>query len=840
MDDNQNKKNTPLPVQDEDQSDDAPVRKVKKKKKKKRKKRNPFLRFLGAFFRGIFITLVTILLIGLLCVGICATCFGVYINKYVSPEVDIDLDSFRLNQTTFVYYLDEEGNEKLLDSIHGDEDRVWVSLDEIPRQLQLAFISVEDSRFETHPGVDWKRTIGAAINFVVPFRDNFGGGSTITQQLIKNLTGEDETSVKRKIQEVMRALAVEKEYDKDEILELYLNTIYLGRGVYGVKQAAQEYFGKELDELTLGECAAIAGITKNPYKYDMIRFPHFNEERRLTVLGEMERWGNITASEYEHAKAEKITPVTSDEEESEYTTYRSYFLDALIDQVVEDLKEEKGYSDALAKRMVYNGGLKIVATIDPKIQGMMDKVFCDEETFPGDLGNDGTYPQAGMVIIDPYTGYVKALYGGRGEKEGDLVLNRATDTYRQPGSVIKPVSVYAPAIEDGHITPITVADDAPKDFTVRASGWPVNENRTYRGLTSMYVGIGNSLNTIAVDVVNRVGIERSFNFATRNMGLSTIVDRMVVENKDGSQSIKSDKSASPLALGALTKGVSVLEMTAAYAAFVNDGKYTTPVLYTAVYTPDGNKLIDNTPITTTAMSQKTRDYMIDLLTYVVTGGTGKKAALDGIEVGGKTGTTSADNDRWFAGITPYYAGVVWFGYDIPQSLQKFSTNPALQIWRDVMVQVHEELYPAKFEIKTEMVEVTYCRDSGMLATDLCAMDLRGSRVSTEYLAPEDVPKESCTLHTALQICSETGKVATEYCHLYCDVRTVSGLNLRRLYPYSAIYITDQAYCAPYYVTPEELAAGLFKPATYTTQLCTNHIAAPVPIVPEIPQLPPVE
>ena len=197
MDDNQNKNNVPLPAQDEDQSADAPVRKVIKKKKKKKKKRNPFLRFLGAFFRGIFITLVTILLIGLLCVGICATCFGVYINKYVSPEVDIDLDSFRLNQTTFVYYIDEQGNEKLLDSIHGDEDRVWVSLDEIPRQLQLAFISVEDNRFETHPGVDWKRTIGAAINYVVPFRDNFGGGSTITQQLIKNLTGEDETSDRR-------------------------------------------------------------------------------------------------------------------------------------------------------------------------------------------------------------------------------------------------------------------------------------------------------------------------------------------------------------------------------------------------------------------------------------------------------------------------------------------------------------------------------------------------------------------------------------------------------------------------------------------------------------------
>ncbi|MBQ2866713.1 MAG: transglycosylase domain-containing protein [Clostridia bacterium] len=808
------------------QTDPSPVKKpaAKKRRKKKKKQRNPFVRFLLGFLKVVSVTLVTILLVGLLCVGICATCFGVYINKYVSPEVDIDLDAYRLDLTTFVYYLDDEGNEVLLDSIHGDEDRVWVSLDDIPRQLQLAFISVEDARFSTHPGVDWKRTIGAAINYVVPFRDNYGGGSTITQQLIKNLTGEDETSVKRKIQEVMRALAVEKEYSKDEILELYLNTIYLGRGVYGVKQAAQEYFGKELDELTLGECAAIAGITKNPYKYDMIRFPEYNEERRLTVLGEMDRWGNITASEYEAAVAEVITPVKNHESEGEELTYRSYFIDALIDQVIEDLKEEKGYSDTMASRMVYNGGLKIIATIDPEIQAIMDSVFCNEETFPGDLGNDGTYPQASMVIMDPYTGYVKALYGGRGEKEGDLLLNRATDTYRQPGSVIKPISVYAPAIEYELITPITVVDDAPKDFSVRTTGWPVNENRTYRGLTSVYVGIGNSLNTIAVDVVNRVGIDRSFTFATRNMGLSTLVDRLTVTNKDGSVSIKSDKNASPLALGALTNGVSVLEMTAAYSAFVNNGKYTTPVLYTAVYDSNGDKLIDNTPITTTAMSQKTRDYMIDLLTYVVTSGTGKKAALEGIEVGGKTGTTSADNDRWFAGITPYYAGVVWFGYDIPQSLQKFSTNPALQIWRDVMEQVHADLPDASFEIKTETVKVTYCRDSGLLATDLCALDLRGSRVSTTYLAPEDVPTQSCTTHIAVELCTDTGRVATEYCHLYCPVKTIGALSLRRLYPYSAIYITDQSYCAPYYVTEEELKAGLFKPATYTIQLCTTHVS----------------
>ncbi|MBR3865422.1 MAG: PBP1A family penicillin-binding protein [Clostridia bacterium] len=803
-----------------------------KVKKKKKKKKSKGWRVAGKIGKGFLMTFVTILLIGLLCAGICIACFAVYINKYVNPEVDIDLSSFRLDQTTFIYYVDENGQERLLDSIHGDENRVWVPLAEIPKQLQLAFISVEDARFYTHSGVDWKRTIGAALNYVVSFRDNFGGGSTITQQLIKNLTGEDETSVKRKIQEVMRALAVEEEYEKEDILELYLNTIFLGRA-YGVKQAAHEYFNKDLDELTLAECAAIAGITKNPYKYDLIRFPEFNKERRETVLGEMLRWGNITQAEYDVAMAEEVVAVTGDDDD---TTARSYFVDALIDQVIEDLQEEKGYSEALASRLVYNGGLKIVTTIDPDIQSAMDSVFCNEETFPGDLGNDGTYPQAGMVIMDPYTGHVKALYGGRGEKTADLVLNRATMTYRQPGSVIKPLSVYAPAIEYGLITPISVVDDAPKDFTVRSTGWPLNESRTYSGLCNILTAVGKSHNTVAVDVLMRVGVKRSYNFLTKNLGISTIIDRQVVTNSDGTQSIMSDLDYSPLALGGLTKGVSVYDVTAAYCAFVNDGKYTTPIMYTKIYDSDGELLLDNAPITTTAMSQKTRDYMVQILNYVVTSGTGKKAALEGIDVGGKTGTTSADNDRWFAGITPYYVGAVWFGYDKQQSLQKFSTNPALQIWHDVMEQVHADLPDAKFELKTEMVKVNYCLDSGMLATDLCEIDRRGSRVATAYLAREDVPKESCTNHMAIQIDTTTGRIANAYCP-ETALKTVSALSLRRLYPSAGINITDQAYCLPYTVTDAELAAGMFKPSTYTMQVCTAHTAPSTPSVPDTPIIP---
>ena len=384
-----------------------------KTKKKKRKT----LRYIG-------FTLVTLMLIGLTCLGICGTAFAYYIRKYVSKDVDIDLDSFRLNFTSFIYYIDDNGREVELEKLHGKEDRVWADLEEIPTMLQDAFVAVEDNTFWSHGGVNWKRTLGAALNYVVPFRSNFGGGSTITQQLIKNLTGDNETSAKRKSQEIMRALELEKNYEKEDILEMYLNTIYFGQSSYGVRQAAYTYFGKELSELTLAECASIAGITKNPYKYDLIRFPEYNAERRAVVLEEMLKYGKITQEQYDEASVEDVQAVKKQDDESE-GTYQSYFVDAIIDQVIADLVEQKGYSSDTAKLLLYTGGLRIVATIDPEIQAAMDAVFTDLDNFPGVLGKDGTMPQAAMVIMDPYTGEVKALYGGRGEKTGDRVLNRA-------------------------------------------------------------------------------------------------------------------------------------------------------------------------------------------------------------------------------------------------------------------------------------------------------------------------------------------------------------------------------------------------------------------------------
>lgn len=777
-------------------------------------------------FRALGFLILTILLVGLTTAAICGMVFAVYINKYVSNDVEIYLDSYRLNLTSFIYYTDPDtGEEVELSSLHGMEDRVWVDLENIPKQLQLAFISVEDNSFYTHQGVNWKRTIGATINWTGMLDDFTGGGSTITQQLIKNLTDDKDTSVKRKLREIMRALELEQKYEKDDILEMYLNTIYFGQGAYGVQQAAKTYFNKELDELTLAECASIAGIVKNPYGYDLKRFPEKNADRRAIVLGEMKKYGNISESQYKKAMAEDVQAYkdSGEGEEGGGEEYQSYFVDAVYWAVKEDLQTKLGYSESMAEQLLLTGGLKIITTLDPEIQAKMDAVFLDEDNFPGGLGNDGTYPQASMVLMDPYTGHVKALYGGRGEKEGDLVLNRATQTHRSPGSAIKPITVYSPALEYDLVSPITVVDDAPKDFTVRGdgTGWPYNESRTYSGRTTILNGIAKSYNTVAVDLVQQLGVDRSFNWATKNLGLE-LISSMQKTLSDGSIKTYSDKDISPLSMGSLTTGVTVLEMTAAYSAFVNEGQYTTPILYTKVYDADNKLLLDNTPVTTVAMSTKTRDYMIQLLSGVVETGTGRKAAIEGIQVGGKTGTTSADNDRWFAGITPYYVGVVWFGFDTPQSLQKFSTNPALELWTRVMKDVLAEAEPAQFTMTTEMNKVSYCLDCGLLATDLCSADVRGSRVATAYVEASDVPKRNCTCHVSVNLCQASGSIANEFCPLEGQT-TVSLLNFQRNYPSSEpLNIGDQIYCLPYDLTEEQIAQGLIKPGPGTYLVCTTH------------------
>lgn len=717
--------------------------------------------------RHVPFVLVSILLIGMTTAAICGMAFALYVHKYINPISDMDLENFKLNLTSNVVYIDKvTGEEKVLEELHGSENRVWVDIEDIPLNLQHAFIAIEDERFYKHDGVDWKRSIGAAMNYVVKIRDNFGGGSTITQQLVKNLTGDDETSVKRKISEIMRALDLDKKYSKDDILEMYLNKIYLGQGTNGVRTASLVYFGKQPSELTIAECAALASITKNPSKYDPYRFPAFNEERRAVVLENMRKQGYITQEEKDEAVNEQIVLHRDDSVPVETKPW-SYFTDEVFNSVTEDLMEQKGYSRTFAEQMLYTAGLKIVSTIDPEVQAKMDAVFEDTDKLPGVLGKDGTMPQAAMVIMDQTTGNVVAMYGGRGQKQGYLTLNRATRTFRAPGSAIKPITAYAPAIEYGLITPISVLDDVPKDFNVKAGGWPSNSTngKVWAGRMTVTKAIAVSNNTIPVDLIQQLTTKKAFDFGKDKMGLSTLLEGRTITDKKGATRVLTDVALSPLALGGLTDGVSVLELTAAYCTFGNDGKYIKPRVYSKVYDSNGNIVLDNAPETNIAMSQKTADYMLDLLVNVVAGpqGTGAQAQIKGIETGGKTGTADEDYDRWFVGLTPYYTAAVWFGYDKPQTVKGVSSNPSLKIWKEVMTSVHVELENKKFERKTEYVSANYCLDSGLAPGAYCARDSRGSRIATGKVAKEDVPTKKCDVHVILEIDKTTGKVANEYC-----------------------------------------------------------------------------
>ena len=639
----------------------------------------------------------------------------------------------RLNLTSFVYVVDPEtGEEIVLEQLYDTENRVWVPGSQIPEHLKNAFVAIEDERFYSHSGIDVKRFTGAAVQYVTNKGDSSYGGSTITQQLIKNLTNDDDYSIKRKIQEAYRALNLEKELSKDEILEYYLNTIYLSQKCNGVGSAAQTYFGKDVSELSLAECASIAGITKYPTKYDPLVHPENNKERQEVILRKMKDLGFITKQEYDQAIKEKL--VFKEKVPEEQRKYQSYFTDAVIEQVIDDLMKEYDYTKDYASRLLYNGGLKIYISMDPNIQAVVDSVYNDPDAFPKASGE--VQPQSAMVIMDPYTGLVKAMAGGRGEKEGNRTLNRATHTLRQPGSTIKPLSVYAPAIEYGLITPSSIVNDAPITYKEYGNWSPRNDDRKFKYRITVSSALMGSRNVPATKICNYLTTEASFDYVKNNFHISSLVDN----EKRGNKTF-TDKGLSAIALGGLTDGASVLDMCAAYCAFPNSGKYIEPSFYTKVVDSKGENILEHKGLGLPAMSETTAESMVSMLTSAVNGGTGTEARLPGMKVAGKTGTTSSKNDRWFVGFTPHYVGAVWFGYDEPAALN-FSGNPAARAWKQVMEKVHEGLEDKPFfeHDKDGKVSVMICADSGMHASPAC------KNIARRAYSPGNIPSKLCTQH----------------------------------------------------------------------------------------------
>lgn len=671
---------------------------------------------------------IVLSLIGLAIVA--AIGFAVWIFSTTDLSVGTSMSALNLKLTSVIYCQDEETGEWVEnDYLSSDENRIWADIDAIPNYLEDAFIAIEDQRFMSHHGVDWKRTFGAVMGEV--FGGSDYGGSTITQQLVKNLTGERDRSYTRKIREIIRALALETKLSKEQILELYLNSIYLGQGCNGVEAASHIYFDKSVNHLTLAEAASIAGITQYPAVYDPFINEEKNIEKQRTVLGKMLELEYISQEEYDEAIDEKLNFKRGD---IRSTSSQSYFADAVVEDVIKDLCEEYDYSEAIATQLVYNGGLKIYATVDPDIQMQMEEVFENENNFPVSYRDEKI--QGAMAITDPTNGYVKALVGGRGEKNMSRGLNRATQTTRQPGSTIKPLSVYGPAIDLGLITPDSAVQDVPVDI----NGWqPKNYYNGFYGDMTVRRAVNLSSNIPAIKVLQKLTVEKSFEYMTSKLGFTTLVTK---EERSGK--VFTDKTLPSLALGGLTDGVNLVEMCAAYATFPNNGKYIEPITYVEVRDNNDKIVLKNGQEEHTAFKSTTAYQMNQLLKGVVTSGTGAGASISGIDTAGKTGTTDNDTDRWFAGYTPYYVGVVWVGYDSYHSLPSTSVNPALAIWKKVMPKIHSELDNKSFERPANMSGAYVCYKTGLLATDHCYDDEGNSTSVYRYYDRQSRPTKTCS------------------------------------------------------------------------------------------------
>lgn len=674
-------------------------------------------------------------------------CFAaVYIKTVILPQTELDVADYPMNLSSTIYYTDPEtGAVSEYETLHGDQNRVWVSYADIPQNLIHAAVSIEDRRFYDHHGVDWIRT--AKSIFTMFTGGSIQGGSTITQQLIKNLTTYDDVTVKRKVLEIFRALEFDKKYSKEQTLEWYLNYIYFGRKSYGVYTASYAYFGKNVSELSLAECASLISITNNPSLYDPYTNPEQNSYRRGLVLDAMCKEGYISEAERDAAKAEVLEFCSASTGDESSTVY-SWYTEQVITDVTNDLIDTYDYSETVARDLVYSGGLEIYACVDPKVQSVVNAVYSSTDSLPYTSAS-GQQLQSAIVIVDAQ-GNVVGLSGKIGEKtvKDTRGWNRATRTIRQPGSSIKPLSVYAPALEMGLITPYSVFEDSPP-MLVGGSPWPSNVNLRYTGLMTVSKAVTNSTNTVAVRVLQKVTPEVGFEYLEDKFGVDPnhlVVSRTI----NGKQ--YSDIGYSQMALGGLTDGVSTLDMAGAYSVFPRDGVYIKPRTYSKVVDSKGKELLTHGSDGEAVLKEKTTYYINEMLKDVVNDGSGTYANFSGMTIAGKTGSTNSNNDRWFVGYTPYYTAAVWVGYDNPERV-KASGNPAASLWKQVMSQVHEGLENKDFTKPGGLVSVSYCLDSGLKATDACRNDLRGSRVAVGYLFPEDVPTESCNIHTVVEVCT---------------------------------------------------------------------------------------
>ena len=775
-------------------------------------KKRERLRGIKRIFFSLVKLITVILLIVTVAMIVTGLVFAIYVNRNIEKSVDeslfVNVGSGAAAKLYYYEFTDRENRigearELFEGEIYGGYRCEYVEYSDIPQDMIDAFVSIEDKRFYSHCGVDWKRTVSAGLNYFLRFSDSYGG-STITQQLIKNVTQNDDYTFQRKIQEILWALDLETKMGKDEILGMYMNVINLSGGCYGIGAAARYYFSKDVTQLTLGECACIAAITNNPSYYDPIRNPENNAYRRNLILKAMHEQGYISDVEFEENYGKEISLDLSGIGEGERVN--SWYVDMVIEDVIDDLVSQKGYSRQMANLILYTGGLKIYTVMDIEVQQTLEEYYANTANFYS--GTGGETPQSSMIIIDPRTGDILGVAGAVGEKKANRVQNFATQTLRPAGSVIKPLSVYAPALDAGIISWSSVYDDVPVSFgsynldpalgkLVDPKPWPKNSNGIYRGLTNVNYAVAHSTNTVVLKVLEDLGLDISFDVLKNKLHMESLI----LEGEDAYGGAITDKDFAALALGQFNYGVTVREITAAYSALANNGVYNTPRSYLRVTDTKGNEILENAYRGEIVFSEETAALMTMMLQNVVKNGTATAITLDElVDCAGKTGTTQNNFDRWYIGYTPYYICGTWYGYEYPKAITDVSSNPCIKFWDKVMTELHEEYIKADkkgvsdiktFESNFNIIEAEYCMDSGLLMTDACRNDPRGSRAEVGYFKRGTEPSSLCTTHVSVPYDTVSGGIASDDCPNE-NIKMVGLLKVERVFPMQ-IYVTDAEY-----------------------------------------------
>jgi penicillin-binding protein 1A len=759
-------------------------------KKKKKKK------LIWSILKIFIITIITIGMLG-------GVAFAGVMLAMVKTSPDLDLSGIlTLNEPSVLY--DDKGN--FMDEAPTLEKRETIALKDMPEDLKNAFVSVEDERFQSHHGVDFKRLAGvvyADVKKIITGKGNIQGASTITQQLVRNTVLTNEVTIKRKVQEMYLSMELEKALSKDQILEAYLNTINLGGNIHGVQKASKHYFNRDLKDLTLIECAYIAGITQNPSRYYAFsparqKDPSPYIERTKIVLGQMLRNNNIDNATYDKAIADLdsgklqaafVTPKSI--EQASKLNYE-WFSRPVMDAVKEDLKKQYKYSNEEVEKLLMYGGLKIYTTMNRELQDASQKILDDDKNLGIKSVSSGTngaiQPQGAAVVVDYRTGQVKVIIGGRGEQPARSYNRAASNNFLKPvGSAIKPITVYAPAIDTKFATAATVIEDSPLPEEI-GKQWPVNgkpynpsnyDTSGFRGYLTLREALKRSINLVAIKIEYEIGLKTGLSYAEK-FGIKF--------NKTDSTSI------SALSLGQF-EGATPLAMATAFGTFGNNGMYTDSVLYTKVVDKSGKVLLETKPVVRKVLSPQSSYLMYDLLqgpTSWEEGATASNARIGQMPVAGKTGTSSEKKDFWFAGLTPYYSGAVWLGNDTPKTYNNIYSSTSAGIWSKIMTEAHKNLPVKDIDMPSGLTKALVCKDSGKTPTDLCARDPRGSRVYEEIFIEGTVPTTLCDVHVEAKVNKNNGKLINEFTP---QSLIESRVFIKRNYS-PREYLLDQKYVLP--------------------------------------------